>query len=271
MSQTQTTAETVELEIDNIGGIDRSRADLSLGVTILSGRNATNRTSFLQAIMAACGSDRATLKADTDHGRAVLSIDGEEYTREYTRRNGTVVDSGDPYLADATIADLFAFLTETNEARRAVKRGDDLRELIMRPVDTDRIEAQIDTLEAERSDIEAELEELNDLERRLPDLEEQRQTCLDDIEKTRPNSETSRPRSRNSTKISRKLEQRSPTLRTNSTNSATCATTSRPFAPESTPNKKASTPSKMSVPTSKPPSKTTPRSLTSKSTPSKTK
>jgi DNA repair exonuclease SbcCD ATPase subunit len=184
MSQTQTTAETVELEIENIGGIDRSRAELSPGVTVLSGRNATNRTSFLQAIMAACGSDRATLKADADEGRAVMSIDGETYTREYVRRNGTVVDSGDPYLEDATIADLFAFLIQTNEARRAVERGDDLREIIMRPVDTERIEAEIEELEDERSDIEAELEELERLERRLPDLEAERQARIEDIEET---------------------------------------------------------------------------------------
>lgn len=78
LSRKQMTAGTVELEIENIGGIDQHRAELSSDVTVLSGRNATNRTSFLQAIMAACGSDQATLKADADEGRVVLSIDGEE-------------------------------------------------------------------------------------------------------------------------------------------------------------------------------------------------
>ncbi|MFB6295582.1 MAG: archaea-specific SMC-related protein [Halobacteriales archaeon] len=185
MSQKQTQVETVELEAENIGGIDRTETELSPGVTVLSGRNATNRTSFLQAIMAACGSDRATLKADADEGSVSLSIGGEEYTREYVRRNGTVVDSGDPYLEDATVADLFAFLTEPNEARRAVEQGEDLREIIMRPVDTDRIEAEIRDLEDERADVEAELEELNDLERRLPDLEAERQARIDAIEETR--------------------------------------------------------------------------------------
>jgi len=182
MSQKQTTVEAVELQAENIGGIDRTETKLSPGVTVLSGRNATNRTSFLQAIMAACGSDRATLKADADEGAVTLSIGGEEYTREYVRRNGTVVDSGDPYLEDATIADLFAFLTEPNEARRAVERGEDLREIIMRPVDTDRIEAEIRELEDERADVEAELEDIDDLERRLPDLEAERQGRLEDIE-----------------------------------------------------------------------------------------
>ena len=42
---------------------------------------------------------------------------------------------------DPELADLFAFLLESNEARQAVARGDDLRETIMRPIDTDEIES----------------------------------------------------------------------------------------------------------------------------------
>ncbi len=47
----------VNLNVRYIGGIDETEVTLSPGVTALTGRNATNRTSFLQAIMAALGSD----------------------------------------------------------------------------------------------------------------------------------------------------------------------------------------------------------------------
>jgi len=67
--------------------------------------------------MAPCGSDRATLKADADQGQATLSIDGEEYTH----RNGTIFDSGDPHIEEGITAHLFAFLTKT---RRYISTND---------------------------------------------------------------------------------------------------------------------------------------------------
>lgn len=82
------------------------------------------------------------------------------------------------------MTDLFAFLLESNEARRAVERGDGLYDIIMRPVDTDEIDNEIDRLEAERDELERELEELVELEHRLPELEEYRTSLEDELEET---------------------------------------------------------------------------------------
>ena len=163
-----------ELDVENIGGIEETSVVFEPGVTILAGRNATNRTSLLQAVMAPVGSDNVSVKADAEEAHVELSLDGESYTRTLKRRNGTVTTSGDPYLEDSTVADLFAFLLESNEARRAVVTDGDLRELIMRPVDTDEIRAEIDRLLKERRQIDTELEELDNLTDRLPSLEEER-------------------------------------------------------------------------------------------------
>lgn len=163
-----------ELSVENIGGIDESEVTLAPGVTALAGRNATNRTSLLQALMAALGSDQATVKADADEGSVTLKIGDETYTRTLTRQDGTVTTSGDPYLDDPELADLFAFLLEFNEARRAVARGDDLRSLIMRPIDTDRIQAEIERFEAEKRRLDDQLDELESLSQRLPELEQKR-------------------------------------------------------------------------------------------------
>ena len=180
------------LSATNIGGIDETEVSFQEGVTVLSGRNATNRTSLLQAIMAALGSDQVSLKADADEGSATLEFGDEIYRRHLSRRNGTITTEGDPYLEDPELADLFAFLLESNEARQAVARGDDLRELIMRPVDTGAIKTEIEQYEQRKREIDEQLEELDTLEQRLPDLEAKRTRVTDEIETLREELETAR-------------------------------------------------------------------------------
>jgi len=173
-----------KLTVQNIGGIDRTEVTFEPGITILAGRNATNRTSLLQAIMTAMGSDDVSIKADADEGRVELTLDGETYTRRLHRENGTTHLTGDPYLEDTTLADLFAFLLESNEARRAVLTEENLRDILMRPIDTDEIQAEIDSLLEQRRQVSEELEELADLKGRLPSLEEQRTQLQEQIEET---------------------------------------------------------------------------------------
>ncbi|ODR80998.1 chromosome segregation protein SMC [Haladaptatus sp. W1] len=185
MQLSDRTLSQVHLHVRNVGGIDETEISFSPGVTALTGRNATNRTSLLQAIMATLGSDQSSLKGDADEGRAELTLGDETYTRTLTRQNGTVSMSGDPYLDDPELADLFAFLLESNEARRAVARGDDLRDLIMRPVDTDAIQAEIEELKNERQQLDDELSDLESLKQQLPELEEERTQLQDEIAEKR--------------------------------------------------------------------------------------
>jgi len=182
MSQTVKTEEVGSLYVENIGGISKTRVTFEPGVTILAGRNATNRTSLLQALMAVFGSDQASLKGDADEGAVELSIDGEQYSRTLRRKNGSIVMDGNPYFDDATLADLFAFLLESNEARRAVARGDDLRDIIMRPVDTDEIEREVRRLIDERERIESNIEKISGLEEKIPELDSKKEDIESNIE-----------------------------------------------------------------------------------------
>ncbi|MCU4741357.1 archaea-specific SMC-related protein [Natronoglomus mannanivorans] len=190
MSVAESIETAVEITAENIGGIDHTEVALEPGVNVLTGRNATNRTSFLQAIMAALGSETPSLKGDADEGHVELTLDDDHYTRYLERRNGQIIYDGDPYLADPELADLFAFLLESNEARRAVSRGDDLRELIMRPIDTDEIQQEIRALEDEKRDLDSRLEQLDQLEGELPDLEERRVSIESEIEDVEAELET---------------------------------------------------------------------------------
>lgn len=174
MTERECVLERLELTVEGIGGIDSTSVTLHEGVNVLEGRNATNRTSLLQAIMAGLGSNEASLKGDRDEGYVELAVDGESYTRELHRENGDVRFSGDPYLSDPTEPELFAFLLETNEARQAVSASVDLRDVIMRPVDTAEIERQIRELQSERTEIDGRIETLEQERAELPELEERK-------------------------------------------------------------------------------------------------
>ena len=171
-----------QFTVENIGGIDETEVSFEPGVTILAGRNATNRTSLLRAITAALGTDDIPIKTDADQAYAGLTVGDETYNRQLERRNETVHTSGDPYLEDATLANLFAYLLESNEARRAVATGTNLRDIIMRPIDTDEIEAEIDRFLSERHRIDEKLEEIEDLKNQLPALEKERTQIQSQIE-----------------------------------------------------------------------------------------
>ena len=185
MIDTKLFGQRAGLKVRNVGGIDETAVAIEPGITILTGRNATNRTSLLRSIMAVMGSDDASLKADADEGRVELAVGDERYTRTFARTNSTVTTGGEPFLGTPELADLFAFLLESNEARRSVATGGDLRELIMRPVDTDAIQAEIRELKRERSRIDEELDDLSDLKAELPELERKRSRLEGDIEAKR--------------------------------------------------------------------------------------
>lgn len=180
------TERTATVEIENIGGIDHCRVEFDEGVTILAGKNATNRTSILRAIAGVCGSDLATLNASAQEGSVWLSLDGESYTRQLQRTDsGAVRFDGEPYLADATGADHFAFLLANNETRQAVVTEGDLREVVMEPIDLAEIEREIDELRDELDAVDEQLSRREHLRNdRLPDLRARRdrvQTELDEV------------------------------------------------------------------------------------------
>jgi chromosome segregation ATPase len=174
----------VRLSVENVGGISETTVTFEPGVNVLSGRNATNRTSLLRAIMAALGSDDVSLKSDADEGHVELEVGGETYTRRLSRSDGRVTMDGDPYLDDPELADLFAFLLATNETRTAVLTEQDLREVIMRPVDMAAIKREIESLEDEKFQVDEELEELSAVQQQLPELEGERADLTERIEET---------------------------------------------------------------------------------------
>lgn len=181
---------TAELTVDNIGGIDHCTVDFTPGVTILTGPNATNRTSFLSALNGVLGGTAATLKTDADTGSVALTLtangDSYEYKREYIRKSpDTVTNTGRPFTSDSEIVDTFATLLETNDARKAVQQGSNVRAVLMRPVDTDAVQRELREKTRERDELQSELDSLDSLIDREATLTEQREQTKSELEDIR--------------------------------------------------------------------------------------
>lgn len=172
------------VSVERVGGIDRCEVTLSEGVTVLEGRNATNRTSFLTAVADVLGGASATVKSDADEAAIRLRLDGETYAREYVRDGGGLRSTGTEYTDRGDVVDLFVRLLGDNEVRRAVERGGDLRDLLMRPVDTAEIEREIRRLTRERDRIDDRIDEITAERDRLPALEERRSRLAAELDDT---------------------------------------------------------------------------------------
>lgn len=184
MTSARPLTESLSVTVENVGGIDEAYVELSEGVTVLEGKNATNRTSFLQALMASMGSDQYTLKGDAGEGRVELELGDTIVERRFERRNGSVAALDDGYLDAPELADLFAFLDEENDARRAVARGDNLHEVIMRPLDTNEIEAEIERLQATKRSLDEQLERIDERANERPALRDRKESIETEIERT---------------------------------------------------------------------------------------
>jgi DNA repair exonuclease SbcCD ATPase subunit len=171
-----------ELTAENIGGIDRAAVEFSPGVTVLTGYNATNRTSLLRALGGALGGSTATLKSNTDEGHVSLTVGDAAYHRTYSRTGAGVGVDGEPFSESAELVDLFVSLFEDNAVRRAVARGEDLREVLMSPVDTDAVERRVRELQDERRELAAERDRVAERRNELPGLEQRRAEIDDRIE-----------------------------------------------------------------------------------------
>jgi chromosome segregation ATPase len=172
------------VRVENLGGIDRLRLDLDPGVTVLSGENATNRSSLLRAVAAGLGGSRSAgqLKTDADSGEVALDVGERTYTRTFERTDAGVRTDGEPYCESAGLVDVYVAFFADNPVRRAVADGEGLRDLLMEPVDTAAIRERIESLRTEQRSLESEIERIRERERQLPELEERRQELADDIE-----------------------------------------------------------------------------------------
>ena len=182
------------VRVRNIGGIDEAAVTFSPGVTVLVGRNASNRTSLLQGVMAGVGSTNVSIKADTDRAEVTLEFGEDTYTRTLSRDGAGLEYDGQPYLSEPDVADLFAFLLERNDCRTAVAQGGNLRDLIMAPIDTESIESEIEATLRRRQELEEKISAIESKQSALTELSREREQLKEQISEKK--SELSRVRER---------------------------------------------------------------------------
>lgn len=195
------------VEVDNIGGIDHCDLSLTSGVTLLTGQNATNRTSFLQALNGVLGGDMVTLRSECDSGEVQLSTNGETFHIQLKQGSSGIIVDGTPVTESADFIDRFVTLTRSNPIRQTVLNEGELRDLLIGPGEV-RIQEQKKSLKQKRENIqqqivdteqelEATKEEVDDLHESEDELQELRdkystvqtrlasiQDEIDDVEET---------------------------------------------------------------------------------------
>ncbi|WP_424004969.1 archaea-specific SMC-related protein (plasmid) [Haloarcula salina] len=172
---------TWHIDIERIAGILDGAATLDPGLNAVRGSNWQGKSSFIESLKVALGTS-TELTEGADSGRVRLDTSEGTFDVSLAREDGTVHRSGTPYLVDEydTIrADLFACLDERNEVRRAVREGENLESVLMRPLDFQNIDEQIAALRGEREQIETELSQAREAKKRLPTVQE-RVTRLED-------------------------------------------------------------------------------------------
>ena len=136
LMSTEQAIQEIQLAIRKIGGIDETSVSFSPAVAGEMRQTRPPCCRRLWLLWAAI----ISRWMGTDNASVELEIDEETYQLEFIRQKDTVVSNGDPYLENPTLADLFTFLIESNEARWAVANNDDLRDFIIRPIDADEIQ-----------------------------------------------------------------------------------------------------------------------------------
>lgn len=165
----------LSVAVENVGGIDEFECSFDSQVGVVSGPNASNKTSLLQAIAFGLGRSHVPIKNDAKEARVELEIDGKRAVRTARgTEHGTEV-SGEGWLADGEAGELldrFACLLEFNDLRQAVRSDDDFEQLLKEPIDLDALERKrADKLERKRS-LQAEVEGLDDIDKQLDSTHE---------------------------------------------------------------------------------------------------
>lgn len=166
---------TLEIYTRNIGGIDELTLDLDAETVVVSGRNASNKTSLLKSIAFGLGVRNVPMRNGADEAQVKLTIDGTTVEREATRTENGVRRRGTGWVdeEEALLLERFATLLETNELRAAVATGGDVESLLKEPMDIEPLKDRQSRLMDERRQLEADLESLDDVAQRLAEREQE--------------------------------------------------------------------------------------------------
>lgn len=166
---------TLELHVANVGGIDKASFSFESPVSIVTGPNATNKTSLHQALAFALGQNELSIRSDATEAEVTLSIDGESVTRTARRAGQGIQIDGDAWVPTADGKELFKYfgcLLEFNPLRSAVRQNEDLEAVLKEPVNIDALEQQQSAKMNEKRSLQRGVEQLEDVENQIREQEQ---------------------------------------------------------------------------------------------------
>lgn len=169
---------SLDVVVENVGGIERATLTLEPGATLLTGPNASNKSSLLRALSFAVGREAVPLRDGSDAGRVRIEGDGIAVDRRLRRGDGETPE-GESLLETAelpgTPADYVPFvgLLEFNPLRAAVRRGESVEALLTAPVDVDELERRRAEKLARKRELDDRIDELEGATDRLADRREE--------------------------------------------------------------------------------------------------
>ncbi|WP_459191064.1 archaea-specific SMC-related protein [Halosimplex sp. J119] len=178
---------TWTIDIERIAGILEGTATIEPGLNAVRASNWQGKSSFIEALKTGLGTS-TELTEGRDEGRVHLETPDREVTVRLNREDGTVRRSGTPLLNDeydVVRAELFACLDDRNPIRRAVRNGENLEDVLMRPLDLQNIDARIADLKRQRESVDDELSQARAAKKRLPGVQEKVTRLEDEIEELR--------------------------------------------------------------------------------------
>jgi len=186
----------LQITIENVGGIDHLETSIDEDVSLITGENASNKTSLLHGVLFGFGANEVPIRTDADEARVKLSYRDRTVERTARRQGAGIAMEGDPWIEDDETLrfERFAGLLETNLLRTAIQTGADIESLLKEPMDMkqlerersqkldrkrelqariDELEGVEDDLETKRSMLERRRDEIATLEAELEDLYEE--------------------------------------------------------------------------------------------------
>ncbi|MEZ3165089.1 archaea-specific SMC-related protein [Halorubrum miltondacostae] len=173
----------LELEVSNIGGIEKETFEISPGVTLVTGPNASNKTSLLKAFAFALGAESAPLRSGSTEGWVGLSNGDIDVHRQVTHVNGETKVSGQSLLettegpsGDPSSLATFINLLEFNPFRTAIRHGDPIESLLMGPLDIEDLEAERAKLIESKKNLDSKISDLDGSRAELERVQEKRES-----------------------------------------------------------------------------------------------
>lgn len=182
---------TVSIEVDHIGGITAGKTTLETGLNVVRGTNWQGKSSFVGAVETGLGIP-GTITEGSETGRVSLTGPNQSASVRLRRESDQIVLEGEPWLSDEydrIRAELYACLGEDNPVRRAVRNGENLEEVLSRPLDFENIDERIAELTRERDEIDSERATAQEAKSKIPALQDKIESLRSQIESYRSDLE----------------------------------------------------------------------------------